>query len=82
MIRRCQFIGNGVGLQYMTGDSALRSEDCDECLFEDNDIGVQFVCMPPESAIMRFSRTRFRNNGENVRNESHITVDLSESILE
>ncbi len=77
----CEFVGNGVGLQYNTGKSSLRSEDCGDCLFADNGVGVQFVRMPPETAFMRFSRTRFRGNGEDLRNDTHIDTDLAEAVF-
>ncbi len=79
----CSFVGNGVGLQYNTGKSRLQSEECNDCLFEDNDIAVQLVRFPTDYfATFSFPRTVFRGNREDVRNESTIVTDCAESVFE
>ena len=81
-VHDCEFIGNGVALQYNTGNCSNYAEECDDCLFQDNGIAVHFARVRTDIYTLRFTRTVFRGNGENIRNETKLVPDLAEAILE
>ena len=81
-VHDCDFIGNGVALQYDTGKSTLATEDCEDCLFADNGIAVHFEHVPQQIHMLRFPRTVFRGNEEDISNNTNIITDISEAIFE
>ncbi len=77
----CTFSGNRIGFKYNSASFHSFNEEFSDCIFEGNDIGVQFARMNGNISI-DFAGSTFSNNGTDIDNPIDYPVNTERAVFE
>lgn len=79
-VTSCTFRNNRIGFSYNTAAYSIFSDEFSDCVFADNDVGIQFICLPGITPL-DFRGTVFSGNRIDIDNPMGYPLELSNAIF-